>query len=289
MRKQVLSLMALLAISFSLKAQTTGGPDAYGYIWRNELDASGPVYNWVEIDGLFTTVEITDLTDDNVSVQAITLANPFHFYWYDVSTIRVGSNGYITFSGSTNIASGANGFPAIPTPGAQNNDFIAGFMSDLIFGPTAGNQGRCYYNLSINSDSLVITYDSVPFWDQALGYTGYNTFQIILAYADSSILVQYKAQSGASAAGVGFFSAGIENNSGTIGLQYMFDTYPIGGSAVKYYYPASTTLAINDASTTYNDNVENGAIFLSRNGAPFSTLSLYVVEASLIASVVDAG
>ena len=106
MKKQVLSIMALLAMSFSLKAQTTGGPDAYGYIWRNELDASGPVYNWVEIDGLPNTVEVIDLSDDDVSGQIIALPNPFHYYWYDVSNVYIGSNGYLTFNSNTAIASG---------------------------------------------------------------------------------------------------------------------------------------------------------------------------------------
>src|SRR5688572_26463706 len=39
--------------------------------------------------------------------------------------------------------------------------------------------------------------------------------------------------------------------------------------AVSFYAPATTTLQINDASTVYNDNPENGAKFLSANGTPF--------------------
>lgn len=265
MRKLLLSIIALIPLSFAVKAQTSGGPDQYGYVWLNDQDPNGPVYNWIEIDGLPNTVEVTTLTDDNVTA-TINLPNPFRYYWYYVNSFHIGSNGYITFSGNTNIASTANGFPAIPTPGASNNEFIAPFMTDLIFVP---GQGRCYYNFSPNNDTLVVTWDSVPFWDNAAGYIGANTFQVVLNYNDSSILCQYKLQQGASAATTGFLSAGIENTSGTIGLQYMFDVYPTPGSAVKYYHPATTTLAISDASTVYNDNPENGAIFLSKNGAPY--------------------
>ena len=266
MRKQVLSLLALLAITFSLKAQTSGGPDAYGYTWRNNSDPNGPAYNWIDIVGQPNTVTVTSLTDDNVTA-AINLPNPFHFYWYDVHNFRIGSNGYITFDANTNIASTGNGFPAIPTPGSTNNNYIAGQLSDLIC--NAG-PGHVYYNIS--PTALIVTYDSVPFWDStsAIGnHIGSNTFQIILDNTDSSIIVNYKDQQGASAATSGFASLGIENNSGTIGLQYLFDIYPTSGTSVKYYPPLNTTLAISDAATSYNDNPENGGIFISKNGGPF--------------------
>ncbi len=261
-------------MALSLQAQTTGGPDQYGYIWRNDQDPNGPVYNWIEIDGLADKVEVTSLQDDNTSA-AITLPVPFHYYWYDVTKFYIGSNGYITFASNTQIASAqlTNGFPQIPfngDPNNTNNDYIAAQGSDLIFGSAGGNQGRCYYYISPTHDSVVVTWDSVPFWDQNLNYVGANTFQLILNYADSSILVNYKMQNGASAATTGFCTTGIENNSGSLGLQYLFDVYPTAGSSVKYYYPSSTTFAVNDASTVYNDNPDNGAVFLSKNGTPYT-------------------
>ena len=272
MRKLLLSIFALTALTFSLKAQTTGGPDTYGYIWRNNLDLNGPAYNWIDIKNQPGTIVIAGLDDDN-QVGPINLPTPFHYYWYDVSKFWVGSNGYVVFIGGGLQASGNNGFATIPTPGpaSTQDNFIAGFMSDLIFGTNGGNQGSCYYNIS--PTQVVITYDSVPFWMAPSTFTGYNTFQIVLDYSDSSILVTYKDQMGTSAAPVGFVSAGIENNSGSIGLQYLFDSYPAGGSAVKYYPPASTTLAINDAATTYNDNPENGGFFLSKNGGAYTLVT----------------
>jgi hypothetical protein len=265
MKKILLALCVLIAVSFTVRAQTTGGPDAYGYIWRTNLDPQGPAYNWVEIDGLTETIEVVGLTDDNVIPGGgfINLNVPFHFYWYDVSGFRVGSNGYLTFSTNTNLASSTscNGFCAIPTPGG-GDDYIGALVSDLLFSGTAA---RCYYLIS--TDSLIVTFDSVPFWDAA-GPVGYNTFQIILDYTDSSIVFNYKDQNGL-AGGTNFMSIGIENNSGTVGLQYLYNVYPPAGSAVKFYPPATTTLQINDASTVYNDNPDNGAVFISKNGDPF--------------------
>jgi hypothetical protein len=269
MRKKLLALFTIMAVSVSLQAQTNGGPDQFGYIWRNSLDANGPAYTWVEIDGLPGTMEVTGLLDDN-TVGPFALPAPFHYYWYDVNNFKVGSNGYITFSSNTNIASGTNGFPAIPTPGSTNNDFIAAFMTDLVFD---GTPGRCYYYATPNNDSLIITYDSVPFWSPPSTFVGTNTFQIILDYSDSSIVVNYQEQIDVSSGTVGAISTGIENNSGNIGLQHLYDVYPVAGTSVKYYYPQTITLAINDASTSYNDNSTNGAIFLSKSGTPYTLVT----------------
>ena len=273
MRKQVLSLVALLAITFSLKAQTSGGPDAYGYNWRNNSDPNGPTYNWIDIKGRPGTVQVTTLTDDNLS-GAINLPVPFHYYWYDVNKMYIGSNGYISFSATTILSAGNPVlFPVIPTPGGGGENYIGAFVADLIC--NAG-QGQVYYSFSPGNDSMIVTFDSIPFWDPntANSASGANTFQVILSNVDSSITIQYKDQVGTYQGGTpgsntGEISLGIENNSGSIGLQYLYGIYPTAGSSVKYYYPATTTLAISDASTSYNDNPENGGIFLSKNGGAY--------------------
>jgi hypothetical protein len=64
-------------------------------------------------------------------------------------------------------------------------------------------------------------------------------------------------------------SIGIENNSGLVGLQYSFNTYPTAGLAVKFYYPATTSFAVSDASTMYNSNPETAGIHISKQGHTF--------------------
>ena len=95
--------LALFAwMSPSVHAQTSGGPDAYGYTWKNSSHTSNPpTYSWVDI----TTRgdQVTGLADDNV-VGPFPLPQGFQYYWYPVSQIWIGSNGYISFNG-VNMAS----------------------------------------------------------------------------------------------------------------------------------------------------------------------------------------
>jgi hypothetical protein len=61
------------------------------------------VYNWIDVPTLTDAQEVTLLADDNTR-GPFALSAPFHFYWYDVSTFLVGSNGYIAF-GNAALAS----------------------------------------------------------------------------------------------------------------------------------------------------------------------------------------
>ncbi len=262
MRKSLLLLTVLMSFMLKGLAQTSGGPDTYGYIWRDSNDPNGPVYNWIE--PATGSEVVSGLSDDN-SVGPFFLPSPFPYYWYTVDRFWIGSNGYISF-GTANIASP---FPTIPST-ANPQNFLGVLLSDLNF-DGAGNYGECRRWTNTTGDSVVVTWDSVPFWQQAVPtYTGGNSFQLILNYNDSSITFQYKDQNGiTNMANPGFLTVGIENNSGNIGLQVYGDIMPPTQYAIRYYAPATTTLQINDASVTYNDNEENAAQFLSANGASF--------------------
>ena len=259
MKKYVL-LACVMTMFFGVKAQTTGGPDAYGYTWKTNLAPQGPVFNWIDITTKPTAQQVNGLSDDN-NVGSFPIGFPFHYYWYNVTQFWIGSNGYIGF---TNGQLSAN-FPTIPST-AQPNNFLAGMASDLLF--TATNGAECWRWNSPTNDTLIVTWKNVPFWDQANPPgVGNNTFQIILSAVDSSITYQYQNQSGTPAQVTSV--VGIENNSGTLGLQYMANAYPTTGTAIKFYYPDVTTYAVNDASTMFNGNNETAGIFLSKNGAQY--------------------
>ena len=263
--KKLLLLIVCIGIIGSLKAQTSGGPDNYGYIWKDSNDPFGPTYNWIDISNDSLTTIITGLGDDN-AVGPFALPAPFPYYWYYVNDFKIGSNGYLSFDNATF----ASPFPTIPTANANNN-MLAAMMSDLNFdntGVAESNPAKCYLWVSAAHDSVIVTYDSVPFWSAASPtFSGYNSFQIILNYNDSSILYQYQLQNGVPGGGLttGNMSIGIENVSGTDGLQHSYDLYPPTNYAVKFYAPASTTLQITDASTVANYNPTTSAIFISKN------------------------
>ncbi|MBK8415291.1 MAG: hypothetical protein IPL22_12885 [Bacteroidetes bacterium] len=150
---------------------------------------TGPAYNWIDLTTASGAVQVTGLADDNIK-GPFAVGFPFHYYWYDVTTFRVGSNGYLGFS---NIPV-AHPFPIIPSPAGLQN-YLAVMTSDLTFTDPGGaplSGVECWYWTSPGNDSLVVSYLNVPFWDPvAPGYTGSNTFQVILSNVDSSITYQY--------------------------------------------------------------------------------------------------
>jgi len=275
MTKITLYLTAFVALTLLMPctsgvAQTSGGPDTYGYVWRDSNDPNGPAYNWLNIVGAPGAVQVTGLADDNIR-GPYAIGFPFHFYWYDVTTFRIGSNGYIGFS-STPVA---HPFPTIPSNlGIQN--YMAIMASDLTFTdasstPIAGTE--CWYWTSPTEDTLVVSYINVPFWDAAAGYTGSNTFQIILSKTDSSITYQYQSQIGTYNNPGNFVTIGIENNSGNIGLQHSHDVFPPSQYAIKFTYPPVVNFQVSDASTSFINNEGTGGLFLSAGGTPYTMTS----------------
>jgi hypothetical protein len=56
----------------------SGGPDQYGYTWKDSDEPGGPVYNWVDITGSGT--QILGLADDNI-IGPLVLGENFPYYW----------------------------------------------------------------------------------------------------------------------------------------------------------------------------------------------------------------
>ncbi len=259
--KKLYMLICFLSIgTINLLAQTSGGPDAYGYIWRNNLDPQGPTYKWITIDTMAAAQQINGLADDN-NTGSFAIGFPFHYYWYNVTQFWVGSNGYLGFT------NGQLSAPFVTIPGTANpQNFLAAFASDLLFDPL--NSAKAWRWTNAANDTLVVTWKDVPFYDAAIpAGSGLNTFQVILSAVDSSITYQYFAQS-ISTPTVNA-SVGIENNSGLVGLQHSFNTYPTPGLAIKFYYPANTSFAVSDASTISNSNSETSGVHISKSGQAF--------------------
>jgi hypothetical protein len=256
--------LLVFAVLFSFTCSSfaaQGGPDLYGYTWKDSNEPGGPAYSWWDITGIGQKVH-PFLGDDNVSLITYYFGGNFTYYWYPVDHCFISSNGYITFNGD-NIASP---FPIIPnTAGADN--FIGAMMADLNFSGT-NNLGECYF--WANTDSVCISWVTVPFWDQlAPSFSGSNSFQIILNKVDNSITFNYQTQTGLTMNND--ITIGIENINGGIGLQHSKNQYPVANYSVKYYYPVNPTLSVTDAAVQWNDNIKNQGVFIKRNGpVPYS-------------------
>ncbi|MCC6839410.1 MAG: hypothetical protein IT230_04550 [Flavobacteriales bacterium] len=236
--KKTLTLLLLLGCVFGLSA-ASGGPDQYGYLWKDNAEPDGPVYSWIDItaDG----IPITGLADDNTFGPYIMSGN-MPYYWYDVKKVWIGSNGYVAFGGG-NIA--AN-FPMLPAAGGTDN-YTAVFMADLTFGGT-GNPAQCF--LKDEATQLIISWINVPFWNvNAPGYSGSNTFQLILNKMDSTITMQYQSTSGTN--GSNGPVIGIESITGSIGLARSQSLMPQPGYAVRFYNPADPLLQVKDAAVDW--------------------------------------
>ncbi len=255
MKKVLLVFFSLFILSIKMFAG--GGPDTYGYTWKDINDVGGPTFQWFDISQIGSP--LSGLGDDNY-VGPKPIGGNFKFYWGTYNKIWAGSNGYISF-GPANIASP---FPFIPDASPPNN-YIAAMMCDLNFTGT-GNQGKCLYYA--NPDTFCISYIDVPFWDQNVqSWSGQNTFQIILNKSDNSITFNYLVQNGVSF--TQDLTIGIENISGTIGLQHSKNVYPTANYSVKFYYPGSTSLQVTDAAIQWNHAFGTGGVFLSNQGAPY--------------------
>ncbi len=238
-----------------------GGPDAYGYCWLDSDTTcpGAPTYNWVDIKGVGT--QVTGLGDDNV-VGPFNLGFDFPYYWYQVSQIYVGSNGYIAFHDNA-----LDGHPFQHMPSTERpNNLLSPMMSDL--DPSAG--GTVWYWSNTAADTFIVQFDSLKFWNTG----GNNSFEVIISRPDSSITFQYKEQSGQPYNGWAPDNnqTGIENVGGNIGLSYLSGTIPPGNMyhtelAVLFFPPESTTMEIHDAGIRNAMNDRNGGIFVL-NGQP---------------------
>jgi hypothetical protein len=247
-------LLGLALISLHVHAQLgAGGPDAYGYTWKDSNEPGGPTFAWYNITTIGT--QVTGLSDDNV-VGPFGFVSGFQYYWYNPEQVWIGSNGYLSFNGA-NIASP---FPTIPSTVAPQ-DFIAPLLSDLNFAGAA-NPGTCYYH--VTGDTICVSWINVPFWVNANpAYTGSNSFQVILNKADSSITFNYLVQSGLTQSND--ITIGIENITGQLGLQHSKNVYPTANYSIKFYYPQTVTYQATDGGVNWNLNEGNGAMFTKIN------------------------
>ncbi|MCD4829333.1 MAG: T9SS type A sorting domain-containing protein [Candidatus Cloacimonetes bacterium] len=181
----------------------SGGPDTFGYTWKDSNEPGGPVFVWDDIQASGT--EVT-LGEDQMT-GLIDIGFSFPFYGNNFSQLRICSNGYVSF---TATATNWRNDP-IPTSTEPNN-VIAPFWDDL----SPQNGGSIHYYSDTANNRFVVQFTDVDHY--AGMWTGEYTFQMQI-YANGVIRFYYQELEG----DIDTNTIGIENANGADGLQVVYD------------------------------------------------------------------
>ncbi|MBZ0264357.1 carboxypeptidase regulatory-like domain-containing protein [bacterium] len=221
----------------------SGGPDDFGYLFFDDDEEEGPVYNWIDISE--TGEEIGGIGNDE-TLGPFEIGFDFGFYGTVHTEFWVCSNGWIAFDDNNGAAFLNQQIPSNPVP----NNMIAACWDD--FNPEE-NGGTLYYGDDGNGN-LVIQFED--FGHAAAPGGGRATFEAIL-HPNGDVVLQYQSVTlndrliDAPSATIG-----IENPDGTDGLQYVYNSQeaiaPYAGLAVLFTTGAENALVegfINDECT----------------------------------------
>jgi hypothetical protein len=147
------------------------GPRTPAQYWAyDEVDsgyAERPDFDWVEVAGIGTELNLTDDTTCQVSLPSG--FGPFRFYGQDYTTLSVCSNGWVGLGSTTDHNLTNTSLPSSSLPIAA----MAINWDDCY--PPAGH-GIWYYHDSANH-RFVIEYDSIPYWSDQ---TAYEKYEIVM-------------------------------------------------------------------------------------------------------------
>ncbi len=199
-----IALILMLAFGFGQAQALISGVDDGGYYYTDS-DEAGFSYDFDDITADVNKVSVS-LSDDSTS--SINIGFNFSFYDVSYSSLRVSSNGFISF---TTSGSGCCSGEIIPstTSFSDMGAGVAAWWEDL--NPRNGGSVHYLSKGTAPNRELIIQFTDVP----AYSNSGRNTFQYKLLEADHSIEVHYQELFGDN----GNYTIGVQKNS-TIGLQY---------------------------------------------------------------------
>jgi hypothetical protein len=219
---------------FAKVTKGSGGPDAFGYTWKDSDEPNGPAFNWIDIEATGTNVT-SQLADDNF-IGPFPIGFNFQYYDSVYTEFWIGANGLIGFGPTTDLSSLGN--VAIPTAGTPNN-MIAWCWDDLNILDPDSPGGKVLYQV-VNGD-LVIMYKNYPEYDAAVNPGDVITAEVILS-PNGKIKIQY--QTIATGFDILGCTVGLENRTGNDGTQIVFNAaYLHNNLAIQFKSPLNTWLA----------------------------------------------
>ena len=284
-----LSLLCLLAICLSLSSHNTeaesGGPDSFGYTFKDSDEVDGPTNNWIDVSSNGTAINISDNDGPHDSVAGpYELGFNFFFYgeWYSQWWLH-GDNGAITFSQPEGVSWTPHNFSDDWQDSEPNHDIdmIGAFKTDLS-SQNCTNATLSYKTIgNAPSRALVIEYENFNTYYYGIGgctreeYGTYN-FQIILFEESGDILFQYDNDYSNGTDYLdedNLYEVGIGiQGSANAGIGYYYDVISdnITNQAVRFYAPPIPVLdlAISDLRydipISYNFNETISATIMNR-------------------------
>jgi hypothetical protein len=234
----LLAMLALASLAPAGRAEAApalraGGPDDFGYTFKDSSEPGGPSYAWEDIAATGTLVTGWN-SYDNGFAGPIPIGFNFEFYGVSYNQLYVGSNGFVSFG------AGFSSIPAsypLPDLGDPNN-MIALFGGDLYLHDYGQNSAVRYQTLG-NPTRLIVQFDRLS-WCCNAGAE--HTFQMAL-YPNGDIEARYKQLSNSTPRVVG-----IENANGSDGLNY--GAALDNGLAIRYSYPTGVLLMPRQSRTT---------------------------------------
>ncbi|MFC1887191.1 choice-of-anchor D domain-containing protein [Candidatus Cloacimonadota bacterium] len=193
-----------------------GGPDQFGYYWRDNFDDQGPEYDWFDISGLGENIGIIDVN----SHAEIPLPFPFYFYGLPYYDIAVSSNGYLTFGNNAEDQSNDQ-IPFVIDP----DNLIAPLWDYLTPG-----LGSVHSYFDETEYRFIIQYTDWSFY--VSGGLSALTFQVQL-YPNGKIAFIYETLEGDLTS----CTVGIENYNASDGLQIAYnEDYLQGSMAIEIFF-----------------------------------------------------
>jgi hypothetical protein len=262
---------------------TVGGPTTLDFSLAARRDAFGYTCQ-ITTPALVDANTVVPLTGDDTAVQ-VTLPFAFPFYGTTRSTAWVSTNGFINFAAAqaqyTNL-----GIPTAALPNAA----VYAFWDDLMVDAAASVRTELLG--AAPNRRFVIEWRNVTFFG---GGTARVRFEMILQ-ENGQILFQYADLADGRELG-NSATVGIENDDGTVALQYSFNEAALdNGLAVLLRAGPRTTGTVQGRVTNANDNLgvagalvralQNGAEQARTNTGTDGSYSLdlrpgtYTVEAS---------
>ena len=187
------SLQYQIKLTDSLDHQLS---DNWGYTWKSSLNSPEVAFKWIDIEDESTLIA-QSVGDDN-NWGPYTLAFSFPFYGKTFDSLRICSNGFLSFTSPSFDRNNVT----LPNSGGEFN-LIAPFWDDLSFVAETKVYFRSW------QDTAVVTFSKISSYPNE----GSFTFQIILS-GHGNIRFQYLDMSGP----VNSATIGVQNCNGTDGL-----------------------------------------------------------------------